>query len=78
MHSFAQEADVLTEKTILDSRKEAMALNPLLIAQSQAVSPFLFSSYSDAPLATNSFKINWIEQVNILLLWGVDKKGNDI
>jgi len=36
--------NTLTEKTILDSRKEAMELNPLFIAQSQAVSPSLFSS----------------------------------
>ena len=35
---------VLTEKTILDSRKAAMELNPLLMAKSHAVSPFLFSS----------------------------------
>ena len=36
--------NVLTEKTILDSKKEAMELNPLFIAQSHAVSPSLFSS----------------------------------
>ena len=36
--------NVLTEKTILDSRKEAIELNPFFIAQSQAVSPTLFSS----------------------------------
>ena len=57
---------ILTEKTILDSKKDAISLKFPFIAQSQAVSPFLFSSYKEAPEATKILKIKIIFQVKML------------